>query len=56
VNAYVLFLSVIAGVLGSLIVDVVVVMRSRIPIAVAPGVRGGNAGGNAGDTGEGPKE
>ncbi|GAA4164874.1 hypothetical protein GCM10022286_27220 [Gryllotalpicola daejeonensis] len=40
VNAYVLFLSIIAGVLGSLFVDVVVVIRSRIPIAVGPGERG----------------
>jgi len=40
VNAYVLFLSVIAGVLGSLVVDVVVVLRSRIPIAVAPAAPG----------------
>ncbi len=41
VNAYVLFLSVIAGVIGSLVVDVVVVMRSRIPIEVGPGLRRG---------------
>jgi hypothetical protein len=48
VNAYVLFLSVIAGVFGSLVVDVVVVMRSRIPMAVAPDVPA--------DPGKGPKE
>lgn len=34
VNDYVLFLSVIAAIIGSLVVDVVVVARSRIPIAV----------------------
>jgi hypothetical protein len=40
VNADILFLSIIAGVIGSLIVDVVVVLRSRIPIAVGTGPRG----------------
>ncbi|MFC4243019.1 hypothetical protein ACFOYW_06515 [Gryllotalpicola reticulitermitis] len=34
VNDYVLFLSVIAAIIGSLVVDVVVVARSRIPLAV----------------------
>ncbi|GAA4180742.1 hypothetical protein [Gryllotalpicola koreensis] len=45
INSYVLFLSIIAGVIGSLVVDVVVVLRSRIPIAVAPGVRGSSDSG-----------
>jgi len=45
VNAYVLFFSVIAGVLGSLIVDVVVVMRSRIPLMVRTDAPGGSAAG-----------
>jgi hypothetical protein len=36
VDPYVLFLSIIAGVIGSLVVDVVVVIRSRIPLAVPP--------------------
>jgi hypothetical protein len=45
VNACVLFLSIIAGVLGSLFVDVVVVIRSRIPIEVGPGERGTGASG-----------
>jgi hypothetical protein len=44
VNSYVLFLSIVAGVLGSLIVDVVVVMRSRIPLNVKPGLRDGGTG------------
>jgi hypothetical protein len=35
VNSYVLFLSVIAAVLASLVVDAVVVIRSRIPVEVA---------------------
>jgi len=34
VNSYVLFLSVIAAVLASLVVDAVVVIRSRIPVEV----------------------
>lgn len=40
VNASVLFLSIIAGVLGSLFVDVVVVIRSRIPLNVKTDPRG----------------
>ena len=39
VNSYVLFLSVIAAVLGTLVVDVVVVMKSRIPIFNDPATR-----------------
>ena len=45
VNPYVLFLSIIAGVIGSLVVDVVVVMRSRIPLAVEPGPRDASGSG-----------
>jgi hypothetical protein len=37
VNSYVLFLSVIAAVLASLVVDAVVVIRSRIPVEVQLG-------------------
>lgn len=46
VSPSVLFLSVIAGVVSSLIVDVVVVVRSRIPIAVEPGAGAGESGKN----------
>jgi len=49
-NSTVLFLSVIVAVVGTLVVDVVVIARSRLPYVSDPGARepGGNGQKNAG--------